>query len=459
VGIQVDEDVAEVGLPSTGLPIVNYYSIADEDEGTPSLLGVDSLLRSGAFPEREFLQDMLLDSPTLLEGAEAGDEDEPLGAILPHIELMLREQTLHPDVLVAPRDKWTARFQSFVAAKALAEGSEALLRDGVVKFSRYHDSVAWVAAFCRAKVQQFWKKTHPFLPPPARPETSANDLRIALFSDWGTGMYGAPHIKSAIELDKGGFDYVIHLGDTYYTGEEDEIERSLIRGWPRVGGAVNRALNGNHEMYSGGHAYFKRALPALDQSSSVFAFQNDHWLIVGLDTAYKDWDLGQGQDRWLVDLVSVAGDRRLILLTHHQPFSNTKQEQGPRLQARLKPLLDAKRIFAWYWGHEHVCAIYDAHPTWGLYGRCLGNGGMPEPRPWYRDLPAQKVTEGVSFYAIKGAGTNPNSVGLDGPNPYVTGHAGDYTANGFVTLEISGRRLTETYRTADGVPLEKLVFK
>ena len=54
---------------------------------------------------------------------------------------------------------------------------------------------------------------------------------------------------------------------------------------------MNRALNGNHEMYSGGFGYFKLILPAFEQDSSYFALQNEHWLLVGLDTAYVDHDM------------------------------------------------------------------------------------------------------------------------------------------------------------------------
>lgn len=422
-------------LPPSGLPIVNYHSISRGD----------------------------LDEPPLLAPEEAahlvgeGGEEELLYATLARVEMLLREQTIHPNVLIAPTDKWTARFQYLVAAEALRRGHEAITPNGVVKFS-IRDRVAWGRAFLRAKAENWWRR-HRFPQLPTELEVTNNtELRLALFSDWATGLYGAPRIKQAIEADTQLFDYIIHLGDVYYMGEEPEVQQYLINGWPMVEGAVNRALNGNHEMYSGGNGYFNVALPWLDQPSSAFAIQNDRWLIVGLDSAYDDFDLGQGQEAWLAKLVTEAGERRVILLTHHQPFSNTSSEQGPLLQAKLARLLDAKRIFAWYWGHEHICAIYDQHPLWGVHGRCIGNGGFPELRPWYRDLAAEKVTNGVSFYPIKGAGANPACRGLDGPNKYVPGAETQYTAHGYVTLEISNSYLTETYRDADGNPLETLVL-
>jgi hypothetical protein len=262
--------------------------------------------------------------------------------------MLLQEETIHPNVLIAPRDKWTARFQSLVAAEALKEGGVAVSPSGVVKFSDPGDRIRWGLAFARAFFQRKWK-THGFLALPGEAdETGKDELRLALFSDWGTGLYGAPRIKAAIEGDGQGFDYIVHLGDTYYTGEEDEVERYLLGDWPKVVGAVNRALNGNHEMYSGGNGYFRVALPWLGQSSSVFAVQNDHWLIVGLDSAYVDWDLGNDQDKWLADLVGKVVDRVWPDATRAQEIKLElfKAEQAGALQELTNAWDNAKAQLA-----------------------------------------------------------------------------------------------------------------
>jgi hypothetical protein len=464
MAVEVQEAGVAPGLPPTGLPIVNSQTVLDGYSG-PSLPEMEPVLRDrGAVPESVPHAGLTSHIRGVLGDAKESVEDETLGRVLARVEQQLREETPADDVLVAPRDKWTARFQSIVAQAALESGSEAFTSNGVVKFSAHQDYLDWAEAFVRAWFQRQWK-THDFLPLPATPDAAEDrPLRFALFSDWGTGMYGAPHIKAAIEHE-GGFDYVVHLGDTYYTGEREEIQRGLIDDWPTVEGATNRALLGNHEMYSGGDGYFDLALPWLNQSSSVFAVQNERWLIVGLDTGYKDWDLGEGQAEWLFNLVEQAGEgRKLVLMTHHQPFSNTNSEQGPNLKAKLKPLLDSKRIFAWYWGHEHCCAIYKSHAEWGLYGRCLGNGGIPQQRPSYRDLAAQFTQLGVSFYPIPGtlppgqSFPNPDCLALDGPNPYVPGHPTEFLAHGFVTIELGDDTLTEIYRDADGGGLHTVVL-
>lgn len=416
---------------SVGVPIVNFDSLPERLTGSAAPFAIESLANEDASTQAK------------------------VHAALAHIELVLKEATTDPDVLAAPADAMTARFQSFVAEQARQSGQvEPLLPGGhAVKFSR-DEWAKWAFEFVRAWITKEWNP-HGFLPPPAAPEQADDQLRLALFSDWGTGLYGAPHISEAIANEARAADYVIHLGDVYYTGFDNEIALNLVADWPK-GGAVGRALNGNHEMYSGGGGYFSKALPALAQPSSVFAIQNNSWLVVGLDSAYDDWDLGQGQVNWLNTLLAQAGSRRLVLLTHHQPFSNTSSEQGPKLQAKLAQLLHDQRIFAWYWGHEHICAIYDKHPLWSVHGRCIGNGGMPEVRKDYRTLPAEKTAEGVGFYRLPGVGMNPSCLALDGPNEWIIGHEEKYVAHGYLTIDINGGHLTETYRDSRGKELHAI---
>src|SRR5258708_23211835 len=105
----------------------------------------------------------------------------------------------------------------------------------------------------------------------------------------------------------------MHLGDTYYSGAEDEIKYRLIGDWPTRVGTINRALNGNHEMYSGGKGYFEALTSFFGQSSSCIALQNTNWLILGLDTAYNDFDLDGAQVAWVKSMVAAAESRNAIL--------------------------------------------------------------------------------------------------------------------------------------------------
>ncbi|MHC4973509.1 MAG: metallophosphoesterase, partial [Planctomycetota bacterium] len=79
---------------------------------------------------------------------------------------------------------------------------------------------------------------------------------IALAGDWGSGTYSAYQVADRIrELEP---DYTVHLGDVYYSGTKEEFDRYFLPedAWPE-GKKGTFALNGNHEMYSGGRAYFE----------------------------------------------------------------------------------------------------------------------------------------------------------------------------------------------------------
>jgi hypothetical protein len=267
--------------------------------------------------------------------------------------------------------------------------------------------------------------------------------------DWGTGLYGAPVSARTIDQE-GGFDLLIHLGDVYYSGTPNEVKRNFLAFWPTSRDAVSRAVNSNHEMYSGGEGLYKVTMPAFGQMSTCWAVETDHWILIGLDSAYRDHDLTDDQADWVGRLLVRAGDRRAILFCHHQPYS-LLDKQGPRLAARLGRVLDAGRVFAWYWGHEHRCVLYDPHPVWKLHGRCMGHGGFPAFRDDLREYSADRDDE--RWRRLPARMLVPGGAVLDMPNEYVEGHAEQYGAHGFLVLELDGRSATETIRAADGTVL------
>ena len=183
-------------------------------------------------------------------------------------------------------------------------------------------------------------------------ETLPDDAIVAIAADWGTGMYGAPDIAEAIRKQSAAtrkFDLLMHLGDVYYSGTHKEVQERFLDVWPAEAGAISRTLNSNHEMYSGGFAYFDLALPALKQKSSYFALQNKHWLLIGLDTAYVDHDMDTQQVAWVNTVIEQGqkdGPRKVVFFSHQQPFSQLGN-QGPKLQLALQHLLEGRKIKAW----------------------------------------------------------------------------------------------------------------
>ncbi len=307
------------------------------------------------------------------------------------------------------------------------------------------DILGWIGS-----VFTWWRRIspEPWRTPPDAPDPigKGGKFRVAMVADWGTGLYGAPVCAHSIETDAKPFDLLLHLGDIYYSGTQNETRTRFLEKWPKRAGALSRACNANHEMYTGGEGYFRVVLPAFGQPASYFALQNDDWLLVGLDSAYEDHDLAGDQVAWLERIVKDAGKRKVVLFTHHQPYS-LLDSQGPKLVTKLGRLLAEKRIFAWYWGHEHRCVLYDAHPAWGLLGRCIGHGGYP----YFRDkLSAFPVTDGKIWRRMESKNLVPGAIILDAPNPYVEGEEEKYGANGYLTLEFDEHRLNETIHAPDG---------
>lgn len=234
-----------------------------------------------------------------------------------------------------------------------------------------------------------------------------NDAQIFLVSDWGTGLDRARRVSDQIathlRTNPRRQKIVVHLGDVYYSGTDREFEQRFLGCWPVALGdnVLSFTLPGNHDMYSGGHAYFARALrdPRFNRQGgcSYFALENDHWQILGLDSAYEDEGLHGDQAKWARDRIEQRPPGSgTILLSHHQPFSaHSSGVINKVLRNKIGPVLETKRVDAWFWGHEHRCIVYGpeqvGHATLP-FSSCIGHGGVPEylvmqegmtrPAPW-----------------------------------------------------------------------------
>lgn len=280
--------------------------------------------------------------------------------------------------------------------------------------------------------------------PYVRPEAAgpgvipiAADARIALLSDWGTGRRTALAVLQ--DLARHEPDVLVHLGDIYYAGTPDECDRNF--GQPMA--AILRAgvrrpaiytLSGNHDMYSGGEGYYgligRLNAGAQQQRASYFCLRStdERWQLLAMDTglhAYDPFDrhpltrLEPAEEDWLVGRIAEFPGQT-VLLSHHPLFSALARigPGGPGWNANLlgsfRRFERAGRIAAWFWGHEHVMALY--RPYLGLArGRCIGCGAIPmfmadrpyDPLPGLSDpaplLPPRLGDDGVVLdhgYAI-----------------------------------------------------------
>jgi predicted phosphodiesterase len=252
----------------------------------------------------------------------------------------------------------------------------------------------------KAPFQQATAKSSMVLPP---------SCKVALVSDWGADNEHARRLGGLAVAH--GANYLIHLGDIYYSGTEGECA-SFIERWPlrdaedKPRQGYSFSLNGNHEMYSQGRAYFSVVLPALGQEASYFTLSNDWWNIHGLDTAYVPFSLSGGdqdanvrsQWEWLLARIEANPKKKNILLTHHQPVSAHLPELAASraLESeweKLTSLTSTEVVFAWFFGHEHRCVLYDDTKTY-FKARLIGNGAIPH-LPETEDA-AQAVPDGAT---------------------------------------------------------------
>lgn len=219
---------------------------------------------------------------------------------------------------------------------------------------------------------------------------------VALFSDWGTGEETARRVMRQVKLQNP--THAIHLGDVYYSGTEKEIQERFLdildNEGPSPAACTYLALNSNHEMYSGGHAYFELTLKTrFQQEASYFNLTNANWQLIGLDSGYEDHGLKDPQRDWLVAQLGAAG-RKNVLLTHHQLFSPFESRAFDRkLHQKVQPLLG--KVFAWFWGHEHRAIVYGSHQ--GINARCIGHGAIPQSVPYgsasFPDVPILQMDQ------------------------------------------------------------------
>lgn len=318
---------------------------------------------------------------------------------------------------------------------------------------------AWLAYYWDGKEPQYnppsGSDPQPFaLPAPA---VSGGPLRVGILGDWGTGQ--AEAVAVLAQLMALHPDVVIHVGDVYYAGTEDEQTNNflqLVRDARAAAGcsAPVYTLPGNHDYYSGGAAFYGM-IPQLNdgvagastQQHSFWCLRNDAWQLQGMDTGYYDSDLLHvGRDTthlrtdeaaWHQAQLQSAGGRQVILFSHHQLFSAFEQInqawQNPALLQNLQSWQQAAgfNLAAWFWGHEHLLEIYQVPGSLPVLGRCVGNSAFPT----FTDVGA--YTPNPAGAPVQPAQASPDG-SITFPNGFVQTQPDDLVwASGFAMLELS----------------------
>ncbi|MBB6143042.1 hypothetical protein HNQ77_000986 [Silvibacterium bohemicum] len=280
-----------------------------------------------------------------------------------------------------------------------------------------------------------------------------SQVRLVMVGDYGTGNFGSgdsPAVKISKFIPSLNPDYTIHLGDTYYAGTGSEESSKLLSLWPQ-GSKGSFALNSNHEMYSSGGPYFNEVVGGpifnkLQSPYSFFALENDHWIVVGLDSAYYssaltlylDGTLGSNNAQTAFLQEVAKRGKKVIVITHHNGIPVGGFD--PTTDKLLQLYTDVMNAFTgspapayWYYGHEHVGAAYAPLKGSEMLCRCLGHGALP----WGFASSLQTAQDsGLVEWFEKCNAADPDD------NLRVF--------NGFVSLDLDGPDLVETFYDETG---------
>ena len=310
--------------------------------------------------------------------------------------------------------------------------------------------LGWISSAVSMGIRRFRGK-HKFVEMPATPKPISDRMRIMIVGDWGSGIPRAQKVAAEMRsvIDDGKLQglqqHVIHLGDIYYSGWEREVKNRFLNYWPVYATEADEiaswSLNGNHEMYSGGHAYYTTLLGdsrfrghknSNGENSSMFSLFNSNWRILGLDSAWEEHKLKDPQPQWIRDQVREAeqAGQKVMLLSHHQLFSPF-EKGGEHMAAALSNLLQSPSIHSWFWGHEHRCALYRSHMNIA-FARLVGHGGVPV----YQWKKQSDSVPDPAFYEYRSR----FKVGLE-----------QWALFGFAVLDFDGSNIVVRYINEDGL--------
>lgn len=302
---------------------------------------------------------------------------------------------------------------------------------------------------------------------------SDGQVRIAIIGDWGAGKYNLNGLKhkdgpacavmdTLCELDTPP-DYLIHLGDTYYsgtgpnrspTGEEKNHLIDILSLYPKIAKPGHCfTLNSNHEMYGGAYGYYGAALSnplfSGQKGCSYFALEFGNWIIAGIDSAYFDsstlyMDGGLGnnaQNPQYQFLQQVeACDKKVIVMSHHTGLSTDGGSPSKHLWSDVTSVVTP---VYWYWGHTHIGAVYSSKAySNSIKTRCIGHSSMPFAIP----PGMEECRQNVEWYSDSALDSSMASQTLYYSQPRAK--------NGFAILTLSKDSITEqVYEIGNNEPI------
>lgn len=305
------------------------------------------------------------------------------------------------------KNLWDAKING--NTKLYDQYAEALMKKMSDCDPRYGEAVAQYLNFLAGDESVPYRK-------PESPDDFVIDGRlpanavVGIVADWATGEPEALEVLRQVKNHNP--QIAIHLGDVYYAGTQYEVDNYFYKPWteilkPAQDKVLSLTLPGNHDLYAGGKPYYDlidrlSKLGNLNQNAaSYFCLRNEHWQIIGLDTALHDrlggkpTFLEDTEVEWLAHKFETANGRRTILLSHHQLFSANDQFKGKSYNEKFYKQVEKflTQTDLWLWGHEHDVFVFDEFKKLKR-GRCIGGSAFPVGN---FELPATTKNPDVPF--------------------------------------------------------------
>jgi len=286
-----------------------------------------------------------------------------------------------------------------------------------------------------------------------KPAAPDQRITIALFADFGTGLYHSKYIARNIAALAP--DYAIHLGDVYYAGRNSEFRYYFEEPLEQVlRNARTFTMNSNHEMFSAAFPYFayidykrkqKIGWMKQDQEGSYFCIRNAKYQIIGIDTAFHEDGRHQeaALQTWLGERLwegKKANPKRTnILLSPNEPYEFGKAE-FTGLYDDLEKFINEKLIDFWFWGNTHYCTLFKKSGKAPFVGSCIGHGGHPI---YKRDV---EKNEAEHKKIVKKNNGVPAAEWVDlSPKFPVRGLREDLANHGFCMMDLESQGIRLTY--------------
>ena len=288
----------------------------------------------------------------------------------------------------------------------------------------------------------------------------AESGRIVIFSDWATGTESAIAAVKAIAKFKP--DYLIHLGDVYYSGRRVEQQKRLVQPLNAYLPVQTKVflLFGNHDYYSGTEG-IDYSLKVFGQNATYFSLYNSSLQIEGFDTGFNDSNclktlmpatyctyIVDEELTWHKNRISVSKQqqRNTILLSHHQiisPWSAIGSLDGkssPINHVFFDQVADfVSDSVLWFYGHEHAFAMLEPYTYNDVVierPRLIGNGSC------------QARTNMVSYYETSTAGNfevSPKVVPSPQLKDVFPSSFDNLLNNSFAVLDYTSKQIIVTY--------------